>query len=358
MPRWVAALLIICVSAFIAYKVAHLLVVLLISAIAAYILSSTINAMEALGIKRGLAVIQLFVLGAVLLVTAYVVFSPYLQHEIKRVYDRLPELSAQIEAAFPLNSEGSLHSPAVGKAVRKFMDDVVGPGGFLERTLSISAILTQATSVITGMILVPFFVFFLLKDWRKAIKSLMQLVPPSYVETTLSIVYEINILVGKYLRGLVGDCFFIGVLASLGLWMIGFSYPILFGVLSGMVNVVPYLGPLVACTAASITAFIQFNSVEAALNVVVLYLFIKLADDLFIQPLLIGKTMHLHPMLLVITIIVGENLFGIVGMVLGVPVVTAAQKIIGILLEHRLRTASGAGRDRLQKVEKMPVTPI
>jgi predicted PurR-regulated permease PerM len=58
-------------------------------------------------------------------------------------------------------------------------------------------------------------------------------------------------------------------------------------------------------------------------------------DDLVIQPLLIGKSVHLHPMLLVITLIVGEKLFGIMGMILGVPVVTAAQKTAGILLEHR-----------------------
>lgn len=358
MPRWVVTLLIVGTSAVIAYHIAHLLMLLIVSAVIAYILSSTISVFEALGIKRSVAVIQLFVLAAVFVVSAYIVLSPHLQREIKRGYVRLPELSRQIEATIlPSAEDSTRYYPAVGSAVRKLTEDVVGPGGFVERTLSISAILTQATSVITGLILVPFFVFFMLKDWPKALNKIMRLVAPSYVETTLSIIAEINILVGKYLRGLVGDCVFIGVIASLGLWLIGFNYPILFGVLSGLANVVPYVGPLIACAAASLTALIQFNSVDSALTVVVLYLLIKLTDDLFVQPLMIGKTLELHPMLLVITIIAGENLFGISGMILAVPAVTAAQKIVGILLEHRLGTFDVALAPSPQ-AGKLPVRPV
>jgi len=96
------------------------------------------------------------------------------------------------------------------------------------------------------------------------------------------------------------------------------------------------------------------------LNVVALYLVIKLMDDLVIQPLLIGKGVHLHPMILVITLIVGEKLFGIMGMILGVPVVTAAQKTVGILLEHhrdKLRRESTESFIRTRPVQT-PARPI
>jgi len=104
----------------------------------------------------------------------------------------------------------------------------------------------------------------------------------------------------------------------------------------------------------------QYRSLDPLLHVVVLYLVIKLMDDLVIQPLLIGKGVHLHPMLLVITLIVGEKLFGIMGMILGVPVVTAAQKTAGILLEHRRETLrrESTGRPIKPHLVQSPIRPI
>ena len=87
-------------------------------------------------------------------------------------------------------------------------------------------------------------------------------------------------------------------------------------------------------------AFIQFNSIGVVVNVLLLYLAIKLIDDLLIQPLTIGKTLSLHPMLLVITIVTGEKLFGVIGMILAVPMVTIAQKIISIFVLDRRRSAA------------------
>jgi predicted PurR-regulated permease PerM len=121
-------------------------------------------------------------------------------------------------------------------------------------------------------------------------------------------------------------------------------------------NVVPYLGPILGCTVSALLAMLQYRSIDPVANVVALYLAIKLMDDLVLQPLLIGKSVHLHPMLVVITVIVGEQLFGIPGMILGVPVVTAAQKTACILLAHRRETLTR--RHVRQHLVKPPMRPI
>lgn len=357
MPRWVLALLFVGVSTFIAYHTAHLLMTLTIAAVIAYIFSSAVSAAEKLGIKRSVAVVMLFVLAAVLVISADLIFAPYLKQETMNAYAKLPEFSRRIESALLSSAQSN---PTFGQAIIKFTDAVMGPAGFLERTLDLSGILTQVKPFIMGLILAPFFVFFLLKDWPRVLKRAMDWIPPSYVETTISVVAEIDILVGKYLRGLAADCFSVGVLASLGLWLIGINYPITLGILSGVANVVPYLGPIVGCLVSSLIALMQFNSFDAVLNVILLYVFIKLVDDLFIQPLMIGKSVKLHPMLLVITIIAGEKLFGISGMILGVPVVTAAQKTVGILLEHHRETLrrESTGKPIRNRLDKSPLRPI
>lgn len=361
MPRWVMILLIVGLVAVIASHITHLLITLTIAAVIAYILSSAVIAFEARGIKRSVAVIQLFILGAVVVISGELVFAPYLGQELSKGYARLPEFSRQIEATLLSSAHNSTQTyPIAGQVIRKLVDTLIGPRGFLERTLDVTEILMQATPFIMGLILVPFFVFFLLKDWPLVLKRVMDRMPPSYVETTVSVIAEMNILIGKYLRGLAGDCFLMGVLASLGLWLIGIDNPISLGILTGLANVIPYMGPVIACSVSCLIALMQFNSFDAVLNVVLLYVFIKLIDDLFIQPLMIGKSVKLHPMLLVITIIVGENLFGIGGMILGVPVVTAAQKTVGILLEHRREAVKreSAGRLMPHHLDKSPVRPI
>lgn len=361
MPKWVAALLIIGVLVVIASRVSDLIIMLIAAAVIAYILSSFISAGERLGIRRNVAVILLFVVAALVGIAAHFILTPYLKQEIVNAYARIPAFSRQIESTLLLSAQNNEHSnPMVANIIRKVTDAVIGPGGFLDSTRDVSGILTQAGPFIMGLILVPFFVFFLLKDWPVVVNKVMDWIPASYVETTLSVITEINILVGKYLRGLAADCLFVGILASLGLWLVGINYPIMLGILSGVANIIPYFGPIVGCLASCLVALMQDNSLDALLNVILLYIFIKLADDLFIQPLVIGKSVKLHPMLLVITIVAGEKLFGVSGMILGVPVVTAAQKTASILIEHRRETLrrEAAGKLMLGHLDNPPVRPV
>jgi predicted PurR-regulated permease PerM len=360
MPRWVLVLLALGAAAVIASRITHLLMMLIAAAVIAYIFSSVIRVFERLGIKRSVAVILLFML-AVFVIAADLIFIPNLTQEFINVYAKFPEFSRQIQDALLSTAQSSAGKyPLIESSIMKLVDDVFGPSGFLEQTLNATEILIQATPFIMALILVPFFVFFLLRDWPGVMRRVIGWVPPSYVETTMSVIEEIHILVGKYLRGLAADCFVVGALASAGLWLTGINYPITLGILSGVANIIPYFGPVVGCTVSSLVALMQYRSFDPLLNVIVLYLVIKLMDDLVVQPLLIGKGVHLHPMLLVITLIVGENLFGLMGMILGVPVVTASQKIAGILLEHhrdKLRRESAGSLTRAHLV-RSPVRPI
>jgi predicted PurR-regulated permease PerM len=361
MPRWVLVLLALGVAAVIASRITHLLMMLLAAVVIAYILSSVIGAFERLGIKRSVAVILLYVLAGVFVIGADLIFIPDLKQEIMNVYAKCPEYSRQIRDALLLIAKSSSEKyPFIESSITKLVDTEFGPSGLLERTPNAPELLKQAMPYIMALIFVPFFVFFLLKDWPDVMKRVMAWVPPSYVETTISVIEEINILVGKYLRGLAVDCFIIGVLASAGLWLIGINYPITLGILSGVANIIPYFGPLIGCAVSSLVALMQYHSFDHVWNIVLLYLGIKLLDDIVIQPLLIGKGVHLHPMLLVLTLIMGEEIFGVVGMILGVPVVTAAQKTAGILLEHRRETLRMESKARLIKLplDKSPARPI
>ena len=190
------------------FRLTNLLMILIAALVIAYIFSSVISVFERLGIKRSVAVILLFVLAGVFVIAADLLFIPGLKQEIMNVYAKFPEFSRQIQDVLLVIAQNSAGKyPFIESGIMNLIDNVFGPSGFLERTRNASKILMQATPFIMALILVPFFVFFLLKDWPGVMKRVMDWVPPSYVETTISVIGEINILVGKYLRGLAVDCF-------------------------------------------------------------------------------------------------------------------------------------------------------
>ncbi|NJD55947.1 MAG: AI-2E family transporter [Nitrospirae bacterium] len=335
-PRWVIGLIAVGVLVVLAWYTAGLFAILLISGIIAYLFSSLIKRIQYFGIRRNVAVAVLYAAAFLLLIGADVLFLPYLKHESENLTTRLPDISRQAEDAFS-DLKGY---PFAEELVDKVLEGIARPGHLLSRVLNLPELFSQAASLAFALILIPFFTFFILKDWPDMLKAVMRRLPAAYVETAVATLEEINVLAGKYLRGLAIDCFSVGCIASAGLWMMGISYPFTLGVITGAANVIPYVGPVISCTAAALIAFVQFKSAGAVVHVLGLYIVVKLADDFFIQPMTIGRSVRLHPMLLIISIIAGQKLFGILGMILAVPAVTILQKIAQILLDHRQRLRS------------------
>lgn len=336
MPRWVFLLGVGTFFAVFASLASSLLVTLAISALCAYLLNTPIKLADALGIRRSVAVSALFLCGFGVLCSLELLLEPYLRDEIVNFSVRLPELSRTVDDVVRRQfAESSRSASALERAVQKMLDQVALPGELINRTLNVPLLLDQAVPFLLGVVLVPFFVFFLLKDWPSFSRQIMKMIPPVYVERTISLLCEIDILVGRYLRGLALDCLAVAAIAAIGLWLLGVPYPITLGLLTGVANVVPYLGPLSAFLTVATITLVQSGSIRAVLPVLVLFAAIRVLDDLVVQPLTVGKSVELHPMLLVIAIIGGERLFGVIGMVVAVPLVTICQKTASILLEYR-----------------------
>jgi predicted PurR-regulated permease PerM len=200
-----------------------------------------------------------------------------------------------------------------------------------------------------GTLIIPFFTFFLLRDSGRLVTSFLNSLPAVHIETTVAIWCEIDRIIGRYLRGVALDGLVIGVLSTLGLWVLGIPYPLLLGAFSGFANMVPYLGPILGGGMAMLIALIHLKSLGAVIQVLILYLVIKALDDTVIQPLLIGNSIHLHPTLLLTSVVVGGHLFDLIGMILAVPAVTIIQETLRIVLERRWSRAATTGALEAQR---------
>jgi predicted PurR-regulated permease PerM len=201
-------------------------------------------------------------------------------------------------------------------------------------------------------VLIPFFSFFFLRDSRRITQFVLDRLPASHIETSVAVWCEIDRSVGRYLRGVAIEGTVVGVAAAVGLTMLGVNYPLLLGAVTGLANVVPYLGPIIGGSVAALVALVQFKSLAVVTQVIILYLFLKLFDLVLVQPMAVGKGNDLHPVLLIASIIVGGHALGIIGMVIAVPVITILQRVARLLFERRRRALhnldSQSNADRLQ----------
>ena len=198
------------------------------------------------------------------------------------------------------------------------------------------------------MVLVPLFAFFLLRDGGRMVAYLMDRLRPLHIETTVAVWCEIDRIIGRYLRGLALDAIIVGVLATAGLWLVGAPLPLLLGAFTALMNPLPLLGMILSLSAAGLVALAYGYGLSTVGWIVALYLVIRLLDDLVLSGLTIGGSVHLHPVLVLASILAGENALGLIGMVIAVPLVTVVKEAARLLLEHRKNLA----RPHLPDTEK------
>jgi predicted PurR-regulated permease PerM len=111
--------------------------------------------------------------------------------------------------------------------------------------------------------------------------------------------------------------------------LIGIKYYILIGTFAGIANLVPYFGPIAGAVLAVILSVLQTGSFHLAFYILITFAIIKIIDDAVIQPVVIAKSVHMHPLTVLISVLAGGKLFGILGMLLSVPVV-GFLKVVGV----------------------------
>ena len=208
-----------------------------------------------------------------------------------------------------------------------------------ERLGDASELLAHAGLIAFIVALTPIFAFFFLRDGGAIVAYLIDRLRPVHIETTVAVWCEIDRIIGRYLRGLALDALVIGALATLGLWLVGAPYPWLLGAFTTLVNPLPYLGTILSVGVASIVAIANGQSLGQIGWIVGVYVVIRILDDLAVAPVTIGGSVHMHPMLVLVSILVGEHTLGLLGMVAAVPLVTVIKETARLLLEHRRNLA-------------------
>lgn len=180
----------------------------------------------------------------------------------------------------------------------------------------------------TNVVLVPFMALFLLRDGPRIKRALIRFVPNRYFEFSLEALHKIDIQLGNYFRGLVLEISIISLLSITALWLLGVPAFVLIGLLAGVTTVIPYAGSLLGGGVGVLIKLFSTGSLSAAAVVFVAFLAIQIADEAFIQPLVFAQAVDLHPLEVLLAVWIAAQFFGVVGMVLAIPVTSAGKVVV------------------------------
>jgi predicted PurR-regulated permease PerM len=198
-------------------------------------------------------------------------------------------------------------------------------------------IMKYSSNILTAISFVaaiPLIGFFLLKDDHLFIRFLVRIVPNRYFELVMVLLKKIDEVAGKYLRAMMIEVVIIGSLSSIVLTAMGISYGVLIGILAGFTNIIPYFGPLLGATFGVISVLISGKPLIYVLYVIIGMYGVQFIDNNFIYPIVVGKNTNMHPLIILLTVMAGGFVFGIVGMLLSVPVVFLVYSLFRILHQN------------------------
>lgn len=318
---------------------------LFLAMVLAYLFTPLIARTDALAIRRSVAVGTIFLLTILVLVGAGWLVGPRILTEASTLAEGLPTLAARIDKALVNVQRELIEAAPVFRGMLPEGENWIHQLAGERPAKEPMEFFHDLGDLFLLAILVPFFAFFLLRDLPAILTAAMDRLPPHHVETSVAVWRELNGIIGRYLRGVVLDGLVVGVLAALALWAAGVPYPLLLGAFAGIANVIPFIGPLLSAAAAGLVVLLTpGQGLGGLVRVIVLFLVIKILDDTVIQPLTIGRSVHLHPALLLGSVVVGNHTLGVLGMILAVPVATVLQETVRLLIAHRRSLARRSQR--------------
>ncbi len=203
---------------------------------------------------------------------------------------------------------------------------------FLER-LEVSYIINFtiqfSTAFFVAVLAVIFITFFLLYERGLLRRNIIQLIPNKYFELTITALHKVEKLLSNYLLGLSLQIFSIFSLTALGLTMVGINYALTIALFAALVNIVPYIGPVIGTVFAIVIGLsttqlpdIPDASLFALIKILAVFTVVHLIDNLISQPLIFSKSVKAHPLEIFVAIFAGATIAGPVGMIAAIPVYT------------------------------------
>jgi len=308
---------------------------LLLGLAVAYVLDPAVTWFEKRGRSRALGAAVIAAVVALALVLFVVVLAPILFGQARELVERMPEyrqavlerlqpVLERLEARYPLEID-EIRVRAQETIREKWPQVVQSAIGWLGGVFS--SVLSLLLFVL-DLVFVPVFAFYLLVDFPKLKASISSLIPVPYREVTLERIGEVDRAISSFLRGQLTIALILAAINGVGLTLVGVPLGLLLGIVAGMANMIPYMALVVGLAPALLLVWIEHQSVARLIAVVLIFSGAQLLEGTVLSPRILSRSVQLHPVWVLLAIILGGRMFGLVGLIVAVPVAAAIQVFV------------------------------
>lgn len=309
---------------------------IILAGILYYLMNPAVDYLERKGIKRIYSIFGLFILVIGLIVWGVVVIVPKIQEQSMSFVENLPGYLDIIEnkvneiLSDPIFSQVQDQLEASNEKLIASMTDIIQN---LSRSTiqNIGSFFGAVATVVLAVITMPFILFYLLKDGRQLAPYFVKFLPTKMRKPSLTVLKEMNDQVSSYIRGQLTVAFAVAIMFMVGFSLIGLDYAITLGIAAGFLNLIPYLGSFLAMVPAVFLGIV--GGPVLLVKVLVVFVIEQTIEGRLISPLVLGNEFSIHPVTILLVLLTSGKLFGLVGVILGIPVYAAAKVIITHIFE-------------------------
>jgi len=304
----------------------------------AYMLEPIANRLSAWGSPRALSSILAILVGLALVVGLVAIGVPVVNHEIRKLQERLPELIATVYAqVYPWLAQTGLPIDDTEALKQKLLDWLSSRSSDLSSTVwgALQSGLGALLALLGWLVLVPVALFFLLKDWAQILSKTLWLVPERHRENVREASKEVHITLQGYLQGQLRVMLALSVYYSLGLLIAGFSGWLSIGLISGLLVFIPYAGFALGVLLALVSGLLELGWMQTLIAVGIIYGLGQLLESFVLTPKLVGDRVGLHPLAVIFALVFFGALFGFFGILIAVPLAAVIVVLFRRLIDSR-----------------------
>lgn len=306
----------------------------MIAAFISYLLHPVVEMLHGKGLHRGLSIVIIYLVffGGI----GYGIYKgiPAIVSQIRELSDSAPAVAEQYRS-WITNLEKRTSTWPFGVHER-LEDGITMMENRLEKLMSVVMdFFMKIFDFIILIALIPFLAFYILKDFDSIKKMVWYMTPNRWRRQGISFLNDIDTSLGGYIRGQILVCALTGTIAALLFWIVGMDYPLVLGLIIGITNVIPYFGPIIGAVPAVIIA--ASISVKMVLITVGIVLILQFLEGNILSPLIVGKSLHMHPLFIMLALLAGGEVGGVIGLILAVPVLAVIKVCILHARDHFMR---------------------
>ena len=243
--------------------------------------------------------------------------------------------------------------PYLEEAIDKLLADIQNSSRELSNK-SVSFITESFSSVmhfllgLLELLIIPVFVFYMLEEKNEIRKFCVSFIPMEKREAIFSMTDDINNTLSTFLRGQLFNCTVIGTLTGIALFLTGIKFSLLIGVFTAVMTFIPYAGNIIGPSPGLILALFTSNPLVSIIAVLIIIVAMHLLDSYYLYPTVHGKTLNLSPLMIMMAVIIGGQLYGAAGMFLAIPLICVLKVLLrGWIKRHTVSNEPVPEKDEI-----------